>query len=151
MRASAGVAAAAVASLRKIRRERFMTNSSSTADDSSSLCLYPRGTDHLAPAFGLGDDDFAVFRRRQRRRHAAELGELRLDLGIAQAGIDGGVELVDDLRRRRFRRADAVPQIGFVAGYKFADRRNVRQNLRALRRGDAERAQLAGPDELGGA
>src|ERR1700720_1071024 len=47
------------------------------------------------------------------------------------------------------RRADAVPQIGFVARHEFADRRNIRKNLRALRGGNAERAQLAGPDELG--
>src|ERR1700692_2986605 len=108
MRPSAGLAAAPVATIRKFRRERFMTNSSSAAKDLGSLSFDSCGTDHLAPSFGLGGDDFAVFRRRQRRRHAAELGELRLDLRIVQAGIDGGVKLANDLGRRRARRADAV-------------------------------------------
>src|SRR5580704_4819151 len=116
MRASTGLAAAPVATIRKFRRERFMTNSSSIANDLGSLSFDSRGADHLAPTLGLGDDDFAVFRRRQRRRHAAELGKLSLDLRIVQAGIDGSIELVDDLGRRGARRTDAVPQIGFVAG-----------------------------------
>src|SRR6202030_4759385 len=100
MRASAGLAAAPVATIKKFRRERFMPNSSSAANDISSFSFDSCSTDHLAPSFGLGGDDMAVLRRRQRRCHAAEFGELRLDLGIVQAGIDGGVELVDDLRRR---------------------------------------------------
>src|SRR3984957_417502 len=145
MRTSAGLAAAPVATIKKFRRERFMTTNSLTANDSISLSFDSCGADDLAPTFGLGDDDVAVLRRRQRRRHAAELGKLRLDLRIVQAGIDGGIELVDDLGRRGARRADAVPQIGLVARDEFADRRNVGKQFRALRGGDAERAQLAGP------
>ena len=79
---------------------------------------------------------------------AAQVGKPRLHLGIGEGRVDLLVELVDDLGGRVLGCADAVTKCRLVARHEFADGRDVRQRLRARRRGYCQRAQLAGPDVL---
>ena len=79
---------------------------------------------------------------------AAQVGKLRLKLGVGKARVDFLVEPVDDFSRRVLRCTDALPCARFVAGHKFVDGRDVRQRLRARRGRHRERAELAGPDVL---
>src|SRR5262249_31717549 len=50
---------------------------------------------HLGPLFGFLCDQLAELRRRSRQRHAAEVGETGLHLGVGESRIDLFVELVD--------------------------------------------------------
>src|SRR5215471_6539659 len=52
---------------------------------------------HLGPLFGFLCDQPAELRRRSQQRHAAEVGETGLHLGVGESRIDLFVELVDDL------------------------------------------------------
>src|ERR1700733_14067360 len=69
---------------------------------------------------------------------------------LGLAGIDLLVELIDDLRRRALRRADAVEGHRLVARYEFGHRRHVGQSVGALGGGHAQRAELAGFDVFDG-
>ena len=55
------------------------------------------------------------------REHRPEAREPRLDLGIGEAGIDLGVELVDDRDGCGLRRADAEPDARLVARRGYLD------------------------------
>src|SRR5437868_14764284 len=88
--------------------------------------------------------------RRAADRHAAQLGEPRLDLGVGERRIDLAVELVDDLARGALGRREPAPKARLVAGQEFTYRRNVWNDLRAHRGRHRERAQLAGLDVLYG-
>src|SRR5262245_57035082 len=63
----------------------------------------------LAPLVDTFGDKLAEISGAHRHRHATEIGKPRLDLGIGKSSIDLLVELVDDLRGRVPRRADAAP------------------------------------------
>ena len=65
--------------------------------------------DHLAPLRGFVGDHLAEFLRRAAEDQHAHLGEPLLDLGVGEAVVDLGVELVDDLARRAARGANAPP------------------------------------------
>src|SRR6516165_2866735 len=102
--------------------------------------------DDLAPLLGFLGDQLAEVGGRARKHRAAEIGKPRLHLGIGEGRIDLFVELVDNLGRRVFRRADAGPEARLVARHEFGNRRDVRQHRRACRGGHGERAKLAAPD-----
>src|SRR3979411_2338371 len=92
-----------------------------------SLRLRPGKLDHLAPLLGFRGDELAAVGWRARKRGGAEVGELRLQLGIGKAGVDLLVEPVDDLDGRVAGCADAAPGARFIARQKFRERRNVRE------------------------
>ena len=73
---------------------------------------------------------------------AAQLGQPRLHLGIGEANVDLPVEFVDDLGRRVSGRADAIPSACLVARHELAHGRDVRQRLRAHRRGHCQARSL---------
>src|SRR5215470_6520337 len=80
-----------------------------------SLGLNVGGTDHFAPLLGLICDELGEVGGRHRHRHAANVGEPCLNLGIGEARIELSVELIDDLGRRALRCADAVPGARLIA------------------------------------
>jgi hypothetical protein len=55
---------------------------------------------HLGPFFGFVGDQLAELSRRSRERHAAEVSETGVHLGVGKSRVDLLVELVDDLGRR---------------------------------------------------
>src|SRR5262249_54221417 len=63
----------------------------------------------LAPLVDTFGDELAEIIGAHWHRHATEIGEPRLDLGIGKSSIDLLVEFVDDLRRCILWRADAAP------------------------------------------
>src|SRR5262249_57343523 len=73
------------------------------------------GRDDLAPLFAVVSDELAEIGGRANERRAAELGEPRLDFGIGEAGVNGLIELVNNLRRRVLRRTDPKPLARLVA------------------------------------
>ena len=65
--------------------------------------------DRLAPLLGfVGDHLTEVLRRAAQDQHAHFVEPL-LNLGIGEAAVDLGIELVDDLGRRAARCANAPP------------------------------------------
>ena len=54
----------------------------------------------LAPFLNFFGNEDPKLGRRAGKNHAAEVGELSLQLGIGEASIDFLVELIDDLTRR---------------------------------------------------
>src|SRR5262245_62777191 len=70
---------------------------------------------HLGPLFGFLCDQLAELRRRSRQRHAAEVGETGLHLGVGESRIGLFVELVDDLCGRVRGNAKAVPLTRLLA------------------------------------
>src|SRR5262249_41850329 len=65
----------------------------------ASVCLDVGRPDHLAPLLRFVGNETAEITWRASEDDAAEVGELRLQLGIGEAGVDLLVELVDDLGR----------------------------------------------------
>src|SRR5262249_839099 len=117
-----------VKKLLSTRRRPHMTPSAavSAPRDSSNGTLWnvPAGgslqldigdPDHLAPLFGFVGNQLAEIGGRAGKHRAAEIGELRLKVGIRNADVDGRVQFFDDLSRRVFRRADAGPPARLVA------------------------------------
>src|SRR5262249_24183913 len=90
-----------------------------------SLRLDAREFHHLGPLLGFLGDELAEVGRRTDKRCASETGESRLDIGIGKSRVDFLVELVDDVSRRVLGRAEAVPEIRFVARHKLTDSRHV--------------------------
>src|SRR5438552_3826062 len=78
----------------------------------------------------------------------AQVGEPGLDPGVGERGIDLLVELIDDLGGRALGNAHAEPSACLEAGHEIGHHRQVRERLRARRRGHRQRAQLAGADVL---
>jgi len=64
------------------------------------------GPDHLGPFVGFLGDQLFKAGGRAGEHHTAQVGELSLQLGIGETGIDLLVELVDDLGRRLCRCAE---------------------------------------------
>src|SRR6266446_9215691 len=85
---------------------------------------------HLAPLLRFLGDELAEVGRRAWKCGGAPRGEPRLRLGIGERRIDLLVELVNNLGRRVFRRADAGPEARLVARREFGNRRDVRQYRR---------------------
>src|SRR5262249_24618088 len=100
---------------------------------SASLVLDVGCFDHLAPLLGLGGNELCKVAGRARKSSATEFGQPRLDLGIGKAGVDLGVELVDDLSRRVPGRADPIPLARLEARQEFSHSWDARQRLRARR------------------
>src|SRR5262249_26007570 len=119
--------------------ERDLWNIASVRFDTGEL-------HHLGPLFGFLCDQLAELRRRSRQRHAAEVGETGLHLGVGESRIDLFVELVDDLCGRVRGNAKAVPLTRLVAREELAYRRDVRQQFCARRGGHCECAQPVGLD-----
>src|SRR6516164_2385105 len=63
----------------------------------------------LAPLVDTFGDELAEISGAHRHRHATEIGEPRLDLGIGKSSIDLLVEFLDDFRGCILWRADAAP------------------------------------------
>src|SRR5262249_58742931 len=63
----------------------------------------------LAPFLGFVGDELAEIGGRAGKRGSAQIGEPRLNFGIAEARIDLLVEPVDDICRRVLGRANTVP------------------------------------------
>src|SRR6266481_3142413 len=102
--------------------------------------------DYLAPLLGFIGNELAEIGRRARNGRAAKIGQSCLQFGVGDAGVDLPVELVDDIDRCVPGRADALPAARLVPRHKFAQGRNVWQNLRTRWGCDCERAQPAGPN-----
>ena len=96
--------------------------------------------DDLAPLFSFPSNQHAEVSRRTYERGPAEVDEARVDLGIAETGIDFLVELVNDLDGRVLGRADAVKGACLVAWHEIANGRQVRQRFRARSGGHRQRA-----------
>src|SRR5262252_7095530 len=92
----------------------------------ASVRLDVEGPDDLAPLFAVVSDELAEIGGRANERRAAELGEPRLDFGIGEAGVNGLIELVNNLRRRGLRRTFPMPLARLVARHEFAQCRNIR-------------------------
>src|SRR5229473_2093004 len=86
--------------------------------------------DQPAPLVSFAGDELTEFGRRARKGRAAKIGQSCLQFGVGDGGVDLLVELVDDIRRRVVRRANALPAARLVPRHKFAQGRDVRQNLR---------------------
>ena len=71
--------------------------------------------DHFPPFLGFAPDDPAVFVGRYRRSHAAHGGELSLIFGSFKPSFRAALSVAMISRRRRPRRADAVPQARLIA------------------------------------
>ena len=67
---------------------------------SASLRLDVEGPNDVAPLVDNFGDELAEISGAHRHRHATEIGEPRLDLGIGKSSIDLLVELVDDFGGR---------------------------------------------------
>src|SRR5215831_8238400 len=93
---------------------------------SASVRLDVEGPDDLAPLFAVVSDELAEIGGRANECRAAELGEPRLDFGIGEAGVNGLIELVNNLRRRVLRRTDPKPLARLVTRHEFAQCRNIR-------------------------
>src|SRR5258708_607601 len=95
------------------------------------------------PFDDLGSDPGGEMLARIARRGEGELLELLFRLGGAKHFLYLGVELVEDRARGLCRRAQPDPADALEPGIAlFRDRRHVGEKGRALRDGDAERAQL---------
>src|SRR5215475_15610999 len=103
---------------------------------------------HLAPFLGFVGDQLPKVGGREREHSATEIGKPRLDLGFGKASVDLLVELVDDLGGGSLWCADAEPITRLVVEHELTHSRDVRQRVRARRRGYCERAQPASLDIL---
>src|ERR1700716_537439 len=74
---------------------------------------------HLGPLLGVGRDGSAVVLRRAGQRDTAKAGDALLDLRIGHREVYLLVEQGDDLRRRSFRSAEAVPGVGQIARHRL--------------------------------
>jgi putative tryptophan/tyrosine transport system substrate-binding protein len=92
--------------------------------------------DYLCPFLGFVSDELAECDRRHRHRFDAEGEKAPLQIGIADAGDNLSAELVDDRSSSAHRHAYAVPATCLIAGDKFADSGNVRQQVRTFGGGD---------------
>ena len=66
----------------------------------ASVRLDIGGPDHLPPFLRFFGNEGPEIGRRAGKNHAAEVGELSLQLGIGETSIDFLIELIDDLTRR---------------------------------------------------
>src|SRR5215813_4822347 len=148
MRDIAGSAAAPAARWRNCRRGSFIACLSEMQRRGASLRLDVGCFDYLAPLLGLGDNELCKVAGRARKSSATEFGQPRLDLGIGKAGVDLGVELVDDLSRRVPGRADPIPLARLEAPQEFSHSWDARQRLRARRARYRQRSQRASLDVL---
>src|SRR5579863_10753171 len=80
-----------------------------SANVAVSIQLEVGGADDLAPLVVLGGDEGREFGRRLLHRLDAQSGEPRLRGRLIERGVNGRVELLDDVARRFLRGADAVP------------------------------------------
>ena len=78
------------------------------------------GTDHPGPLLGLVGDQLLEIGRRACKHRSAQLGKPRLHLRIGESCIDFFIKLVDDVRGRAPRRADAEPGVHFVTRLRSA-------------------------------
>src|SRR5262245_58039359 len=118
------------------------------AETTGSVRLHANEFHHLAPLFGFVGDKLFKIGGREGERGATEIGKARLDLGISKGRIDLLVEFLDDLGRRGFWCADAVPEARLISRHELSESRNLWQRFRAHRGRYRERTQLAVPDML---
>src|SRR5262245_30665744 len=89
---------------------------------SGSLGLDACELHHLAPLLGFLSDQLAEVSGRARKHRAAEISEPHFHVGVVKARVSFRVELVNNLRRCVFGRADARPPARLVARHKFRRR-----------------------------
>src|SRR4030095_7805258 len=114
-----------------------------------SLRLDAGVLDPLAPIGQLRTDELAQLLGIAGHHFRRELRDLLLDLGFGQRLPHLDAQLVDDLLRRSRRREHGDPR-GDVEAREargFGNCRQVRHQRRALLARDADRAELARPDE----
>src|SRR5262245_27775094 len=80
-----------------------------------SLRLDIGRSDDFAPLLGLISNQSSEIGRRASQDHASEFGDLGVELGIHESGIDLLVEPVDNLDRRIPGRTDAKKPTRFIA------------------------------------
>src|SRR5262245_44827846 len=98
MRDAAGSAATPAARCRKFRRGSFIASLSECRRRDASFRFDVGRPDHLSPLLGFFGNERPEIARRATEDNAAQVGELSLQLGIGEAGIDLLVELLDNLR-----------------------------------------------------
>src|SRR5262245_1909789 len=111
-----------------------------------SLGLRAGELHHLGPLFGfLGHvlPELGGRASNERRAHAVEP---LLRGRVGEDRVDGGVELVDDLDGRAFRRTEAVPRTCLVTRHEIGDSRSLWQQIGARGAGDRQHAQAARPN-----
>jgi hypothetical protein len=89
------------------------------------LNLDVRSLDHIGPLLGVTGDTLSELGRGSCNDVLAQFDQPMLQLCIDEPGIDFRIELVDNFRRRAFRRDDSKPRARFVSRYDFIDCRNV--------------------------
>ena len=77
----------------------------------ASVRLDVEGPNDVAPLLRFVGDELGEVGGRARKHSATKVGKPHVHFGIGEARVDLLVELVDDLGRRVFRHADAVPLI----------------------------------------
>src|SRR5262249_3970965 len=107
----------------------------------ASVCFDVRRPDHLGPLLGFVGNEPPEITWRATEDNAAEVGQLSLQLGIGEAGVDLLAELADDLGRYVCRWAEAEPAARPVARHKLSHTRKVRQCARARDCAHRQRAQ----------
>src|SRR5262249_36200701 len=91
------------------------------------LGLRTRELHHLAPFLGFVGDELAEIGGRATENNAAEVGELSLQLGIGEGGLDFAGKLFRKFYGRVPLRAHTPPIAYFVARYELAYGRSIGQ------------------------
>src|SRR5262249_50480821 len=104
--------------------------------------------DHLAPLFGFGRNMLSELGWRIGKHDGPQVDKLRFDFRVGERGVGFLVELLDDVPRSVLGRTKTLPPAGLIPRHELANRRNIRQRLRARGGGYCERAQPASPDIL---
>src|SRR5215510_319814 len=103
-----------------------------------SLRLRTRELHHLGPLLGLLGHVLPELGGRAGNERRSHAGEPLFHGRIGEDRIDGGIELVDDLGGRAFRRTEAIPRTRLVARHEIGDGWDVRQQARPRRSGDRQ-------------
>src|SRR5262245_58213042 len=97
--------------------------------DRRSLGLCAGELDYFAPLLGIVSDELAEVRDRAGKYHAPKVGKPRLQLGISEPRIHLAIELINDLGRRVFGRAEANPLARLETRHEIANGRDIRECL----------------------
>src|SRR5215813_3799463 len=114
-------------------------------EDDSLFRLDVGRPDHLAPLLSFGRNMLSELGWRIGKHDGAQVDKLRLDFRVGERGVGFLVELLDDVSRSVLGRTETLPPAGLITRHELANRRNIRQRLRARGGGYRERAQPASP------
>src|SRR5262249_2623439 len=90
-----------------------------------SLRLDVGRADHVAPFRGFGCEVLSEIGRRPGEWNRTKVQKPSLELGIGEARVDFGIELLDYPARCAFGRANAIPSARLIARQKIANNRDV--------------------------